>query len=239
MTDISKTLHTIEAELQALRVEEHSTAVTKTMTFDEFIAYVQEQTALVKSDSDPKPRIEALIKVVALAKMENWEEGSTAAFPIFSGPESVQAQSANAERNAGDDGQSLGMPPGPQAAPSGAAFESASGPTGPATNTAAPASRAMPPVPGAQPTGAGGFMAKAREVLGKSAEGQALLSEFASFLDSAPAEGVTFDDDAKAPVAKDAGWPDDLANEHFLNEQAAPEDADNFGTDPDGLSRFG
>ena len=127
--------------------------------------------------------------------------------------------------------------PGPQAAPAAGAFESASGPGGPSGNTVRPAGSYMPPTfPQSEPaSNAEGFIAKAAEVLAKSDGGDVLLAELKSMLDGeAPATDA---DAAPTSVAKDDGWPLDLATDSFLNEKPAMQDEDDFGRDPDGLGR--
>jgi hypothetical protein len=93
----------------------------------------------------------------------------------------------------------------------------------------------MPPTfPQSEPAAnAEGFIAKAAEVLAKADGGDALLAELKGMLDAEAQPG----DEVKAPVAKDDGWPLDLATESFLNDTPAVRDEDNFGFDPNGLGR--
>jgi hypothetical protein len=225
MTDVSKTLEAIGAELSDLLTHEDiSTAETVEMTLEQFVEYCKSEIAKAKADEDPAPRIAALQKAVELAKMENWEDGATASIPVFGGELSVQAQSAHSEMSE----QSVSVP-GPQASPSGAAFEAASGPTAAAGT---PALRAMPPAfPTSPAAGAQGFMAKARDVLGKSAEGQSLLAEFSAMLDAEPAQPGDAEAGAPAEVV-DHGWPRDMSTSTFLEGSKPVASEDDFGADP-------
>lgn len=238
MPDLTATLEAIGTELAGL-LSDDTPAIVE-MKFAEFVDYCNQQIGLAKNDSNPAPRINALVEVVNLAKAYTWEDGSTMSVPVFSGPESVQAQSAYAERIADHPGLSLPTAPGQQAVPGGGqggAFEAPSGPSGPSGNTVSPAASYMPPTfPQSEPAaGAQGFMAKAAQVLAKAENGDALLGELKALLDAEaqPGDG----NDLKDEVKKDDGWPLDLATESFLEDKPAVRNEDDFGKDPGGLGR--
>lgn len=235
MPDLSKTFDAIDTELAGLLSDDNTEAkpTTVAMTPDQFLAYVGEQIKLAKADVDPRPRVEALKQVVALAKAYAWESSDPFNVPVYSGDLSRQAQSADAERIADHPGKGLGTGV-EQGAPSGA-FAGAAGPTGPASNTASPEQRIMPPAfPQSTPTASSqGFMAKAAQVLAKADNGEALLAELGAMLDQ---EAEAGDGDAVATDSRDDGWPLDLASESFLDGKQVPP-ADNFGVDPNGLGR--
>ncbi len=237
MTELNATLEAIGKELTGLFTAPAQPAAVD-MTLGEFVTYCKSQIDLAKSDTDSTVRLAELCKVFEIAKMHGWEETDTMSVSIFSGDLSVESQSASAERLAPPDGQSLSVPGG-QAAPASGAFEGASGPTGPASNTAKPAARYMPPAfPQTAPASSGeGWMAKAAEFkahLAKAAGGAGLIAEFEAMLANEPAQ---VGDTAPTQVSKDDGWPGDLATESFLEGKQAHASEDYFGTDPNGLGR--
>lgn len=236
MTDFNSTLDALAHEIQGILKADESVPMTKT----EFAAYCAEQIKLAKADTDPAPRLAALAEQVALAKAYTWENSGPFGVSIYSGELAVTAQSAHAERNpqvvdSEKNGQGMAVP-GPQATPSGGAFEAPSGPTGPASNTARPAMTAMPPAfPQSEPAAnAEGFIAKAE--VAKSAE--ALLAAAHSLLAE---EGKSHQEPVaealKAPMNKDDGWPADLASESFLQRKPEVAPEEDFGGDPEGLGR--
>lgn len=240
MSDLNTTLEALGTELAGLLSTENATPETVSMTLDQFVDYCKSQIELAKADTDPAARVEALKAVVDLAKAYSWENGAAMSVPVYSGPLSRQAQSAEAEKIAEHPGRGLGVP-GPEASPSNGAFEAASGITGPATHTARAAERHMPPaLPMSTPAaGNEGFIAKAAltEAIEKAADGQALLDSLKSMLD----DEATKDAPAQIneePVAKqDDGWPADLSTKAFLDGEAEIPAAEDFGTDPAGLGR--
>lgn len=237
MTELNDTLEAIGKELSGLfAAPAQSSAVD--MTLVEFVAYCKSQIDIAKSDTNSSVRLAELCKQFEIAKMHGWEETDTMSVAIYGGDLSVESQSASAERLAPPDGQGISVP-GAQAAPASGAFESASGPTGPASNTAKPAARYMPPAfPQATPVASGeGWMAKAAEFkasLAKAEGGAGLLAEFEAMLAQEPAKPG---DAAPTQVTKDDGWPGDLATDSFLEGKQAFANEDYFGTDPNGLGR--
>lgn len=234
MPELNDHLDAIGKELAGLLKADDDTPAAVDMTPEDLVKYAAEQIALAKSDADPKPRLEHLAGVVDLAKAYSWEDGGSMSVSVYSGPLSVQAGSRQAEKIAEHPGKGLGT--GSQAAPAAGAFESASGPTGPASNTAKPEARYMPPTfPQSAPAGAAeGWMAKAADLLKSVDGGQALVAEFQAML-NAEAQPGDGDEERKeaAELAKKAdGWPDDLATESFLDDKPAVRDEDDFGSDP-------
>lgn len=213
MPTINEALAAVEKELAAIVAP---APVTKSMTHAEFIAYVQEQVALAKTDADPVARIDALRKQIDLAK-NGWETSATIPVSVYSGDLSIDATSAAGERSE----VSLSVP-GPQSAPAAGAFESEGSMSGPAPTADA---RIMPPaLPQSQPAaGAEGFMAKAEKVLAKAVDGNMLIAALRDELEDKPAPVIAKDSD---------GWPTDLARD------TADVDAEgDFGFDPAGLGR--
>lgn len=228
MPTFNETLDALDQELSLVLKEDNSVPMTQA----ELVAYVQEQVELAKADADPSERLIALREVVSLAKAYGWESNDTMSVAVFSGPLSVQAQSAQAEKIAEHPGKSLPTAPGQEASPSSGAFEAPSGPTGPAGNTARPAASHMPPTfPQAEPAASSeGFIAKA--------EDKDLLDAMHGMLDD---EGKAHKEevhaDLKDEVKKDDGWPLDLSTESFLERKPEVPAAEDFGSDPDGLGR--
>jgi len=243
MPELNDTLEAIGKELAGL-IKAEEPATEKVMTPEEFVAYAAEQITLAKSDEDPKPRLEHLAGVVDLAKAYSWEDGGGMSVSVYSGPLSVQAGSRQAEKIAEHPGKPCGVDQ--KASPSTGAFEAASGPTGPASNTARPAARYMPPAfqqsePAAN---AEGFLAKAATVLKSVDGGELLLGELAAMLsEDAKAEAVaagepTADKGSAEPIAKmDDGWPSDCAAESFLKGEPEIKEDEDFGADPADLGR--
>ena len=227
MPDMNQHLDALGAELAGL-LKADDAATETVMTPEAFVAYATEQMALAKSDKDPTERLEHLAAVVELAKAHGWEESDTFSVSVYSGPLSVSAGSRQAEKIAEHPGKGLGVSQEAPVASGG--FEGASGVTGPASNTAAPAARYMPPAfPESTPAAsAEGWMSKAAVVL-KSHGEDALLAELTAMLGE---EAQPDDGKEEVEVAKnDDVWPDDLATESFLADKPAVAEEDNFGPD--------
>ena len=218
MSDITTVLDAISTELSGLRT---TPPATVPMTLDAFQQYCDTQIKLAKADANPAPRISALIEVVRVAKAHGWESLDTMQVPAYPGDVGETAAAEKMDVTLATPGQ-VAPPTG-----TGGFEAAATGPTGPATNTAAPAMRAMPPTfPQSTPAGAGeGWLAKAQELLAKSTDA-ALRNELTALLTAAGSK------DAAIPVAKhDDDWPLDLATPAFLTgAKLKPED--DFGGDP-------
>lgn len=224
MTDLTTTFTAIDKELAALLPNGSAPAISKMdMTPAQFVNYCGEQIALAKAGEDAANRIAHLQEIVSLAK-QGFEDGATVSVALYAGDLSVQAQSRWAEKME----QSFSVP-GPQAAPATGGMEVPSGPTGPLSNTAAPALSAMPPAfPTVPASGAEGFIAKAAAVLAKAENGQALLAELTGMLTAEAQPG----DGRASYVEKDDGWPHDLATKTFLDGATPTPAEDDFGGDP-------
>lgn len=229
-TDINKTFDAIDSELASL-MSVGTSADSLVMNQTQFVHYCQEQIALAKAGEDAENRVAHLKEIVSLAKKEGWEETDTQTVSVYSGELSVQSQSRWKEKM-----EAGFTPPGPEGVPTSGGFENGGGgPTGPASNTAAPAGRYMPPAfPQATPAAsAEGFIAKAdafKENLAKAHGGEALIAEFNAMLGAETTEGAPAIE--AVPVQKDDGWPKDLAAESFLNGTEPVAAADDFGADP-------
>src|SRR5690606_13904706 len=160
MSTSQPSIAAIESELTGLLKTQNPATVS--MTQPQFLAYARDQITLAKSDSDPKPRLTALEKLVSIAKAQSWEDTTTIPVSVYAGDLSVQATSAQAEQIAEHPGLGVAVP-GPQGAPTSGGFESGAGPAGPTGNTVRPEGRWMPDAaPQSTPTGgAEGFIAKA------------------------------------------------------------------------------
>lgn len=233
MPELNDHLDAIGKELAGL-LKSDDTPAAVDMTPEDLVKYAAEQIELAKSDEDPKPRLEHLAGVVDLAKAYSWEDGGSMSVSVYSGPLSVQAGSRQAEKIAEHPGKPCGVDQ--KATPAAGAFENASGPTGPASNTAKPTARYMPPTfPQSSPAGAAeGWMAKAADLLKSVDGGEALVAEFQAMLNDEAQPGDGDDARKEAELAKkdDDGWPADLATESFLDDKPAVRDEDDFGSDP-------
>jgi hypothetical protein len=236
MTDLLKNFEAIEAAIAGLMVPDNEGAQTLSLTPEQFINYCNEQIELAKAGEDTENRLKHVSDVVALMKGDGqggWVETDTRNVSVFAGELSVQAQSRWAEKMEAN----FSNPPEAPAASGG--FESPTGITGPASNTAMPEARHMPgSAPQSEPAASPeGFMAKAKSLLAKSDGGEALLAELQSLLDAEVAdESITVEgEDAPAAgkVAKDDGWPADLATGSFLEGTEPVPGAEDFGSDPD------
>lgn len=98
--DIITTLNKLEADLAGLLNEVPTAEVREFATKAEFLQYAKEQISLAKSEepADQKARLTHLFANVEIVK-NGFEDSSTMSIPVFSGPLSVQAQTAWKERS--------------------------------------------------------------------------------------------------------------------------------------------
>lgn len=236
MTDLTKNFEAIESAIAGLMAPENEGPQTLSLTPEQFVNYCNAQIELAKAGEDTENRLKHVGEVVAMMKADNmgsWVETDTRNVPVFTGELSVQAQSRWAEKMESNFSQP------PQAPVASGGFESPSGITGPASNTAMPEARHMPgQAPQSEPAAESkGFMAKAKSLLAKADGGEALIAELQAILDAEGGEGsdVTVVEDAPAveKVAKDDGWPADLSTPQFLDGAEAVESVEDFGIDPE------
>jgi hypothetical protein len=236
MTDLTKNFEAIEAAIAGLMVPENEGAQTLSLTPEQFVNYCNAQIELAKSGEDTENRLKHVSDVVALMKSDNmgsWCETDTRNVAVFSGELSVQAQSRWNEK------MEANFSDPPQAPAASGGFESPTGITGPASNTALPEARHMPgQAPQSEPAASPeGFMAKAKSLLAKSDGGEALLAELQTLLDAESGDDGIVVEGAEAPAAekvvKDDGWPADLATGHFLEGTDPVPTTEDFGSDPD------
>lgn len=225
MTDLTKTFAAIDSELAGLLSADDATTID--MDAEQFTGYCQAQIELAKAGEDAANRISHLQEVIAKAKGGGWSDNSTIPVKVYRGELSVDAQSRWAEKM-----DVNFRVPGPEASPAAGAFAKPSGPTGPASNTAAPAGRYMPPAtPTSTPAATSeGFIAKAREVLGKADGATELLSQFNALLTGEASEPGDLE---ITPTPRELDtWPDDMASKESMAGDAPLAEVDSFGGDP-------
>ncbi len=246
MTDTSETFNDIDNALADLEVVHTQEPATVTLEATEVAHYIHHQVELLKTDTNPGPRLEALRQVVALAKAWSWEDTETMPIPLYTGELSVQQTSAMADRigpvsDGISDGVGFWVPDPKQLEPKpsqrdGGAFQVPQ--TYPHVKPTAfidPKESIMPPAfPKVTP--GQNYISKAAVDLIKQVDGgeellgqlQNLLEEVAEDGDGEGFEGVAATQDS---------WPNDMSTPQFMDGAEAVADEDYFGTDPQGLTR--
>lgn len=98
--DIDKTLDQLESDLAGLLSETPPVELREFASKRDFLAYAKEQITLAKSDEAEvrKARLQHLLVNTELAK-NGFQDTGAKSLPVFSGPLSVQAQTAWKERS--------------------------------------------------------------------------------------------------------------------------------------------
>ena len=100
--ETDKTLDKLEKDLAAMLSDEPQAEMKDFATKAEFLTYCKEQITLAKAEKDPeiqKARLTHLLVNVGIVQKNGFEDTGATSLPIFSGPLSVQAQTAWKERS--------------------------------------------------------------------------------------------------------------------------------------------